>query len=138
MGTKELYQPPQAELTDKSKDLSEVLKVAKRQKMLLMTFLSYLFFAMASSMFLPAELQPLAGFAVIVLALAMVILTGALSWLVYGKVLTVFFVLLSIVPLVNLLVVLAINARASKKIKESGFKVGFMGADTKSMALAAA
>jgi len=137
MSTDNTYQPPQADLTVKSSDFDEVLRVAKRQKILLFVFLSYLLLVVANT-FLPPELQAVVGFAVIGLALAIIIFTGALSWLVYGKLMTVVFVVLSIVPLVNMLVVLAVNARATKKIKESGIKVGFMGASKKSLALATA
>jgi hypothetical protein len=40
-------------------------------------------------------------------------------------------IILGIVPVINFLVVVAASSRANRLIKKAGFKVGFMGANTK-------
>jgi hypothetical protein len=52
---------------------------------------------------------------------------------VYGGVLGILMAVLSIIPLVGLLILLAANARATKALQGAGLKVGLLGADLKAV-----
>ncbi|GAA5495882.1 hypothetical protein Rhal01_02063 [Rubritalea halochordaticola] len=45
-----------------------------------------------------------------------------------GTLMTVFYVLLMFVPYLNILILLAVNSRASNHLKKHGYKVGLVGA----------
>ena len=131
MSIDEAYKPPKANLEDHNKvDLEYILEIAKRQKALIYTFLVYILIS-AFSGALSEELRPILQLFVVPVALAVVIFTARLCWKLYSSVVAVILVVLSFVPLINLLVLLAANSRANSRIKAAGFKVGFMGANTR-------
>lgn len=126
-----LYQSPQAivEQTDDI-EIDHLIETAKWQKCLIYTFLAYLLLVVGSMITIPIialviSLLNIAAF------IAMVIFNGLLCWRVYGRISRIIMVVLGIVPLFNLLVILAANSRANKKIRQAGYKVGFMGANIK-------
>jgi hypothetical protein len=130
-----VYEAPKANLTTNNlpiENLNKVLKVAKRQKALVYTFLAY-FFAAALQAGLPPELKIIASFIVFPVWIAIIIFNARLCLLVYGRFIAVLLIILGIIPLINFLVVLAASSRANKLIKAAGFKVGFLGANTKTI-----
>lgn len=133
-----VYTAPKANLsisTLQIEDLNKVLKVAKRQKALVYTFLAY-FLTNALTQALPSELRVAGGMVILPLWIAMIIFNARLCWLVYGRFGAILMTILGFIPLLNLLAVLAASSRANKLIKEAGFKVGFMGANTKEISRA--
>ncbi len=115
-------------------ELKNTLVIAKRQKALLITYLCYILLGPLSSIVL--VVKALAPLLLLVVLLAIGVLTARLSIKVYPTWVTIIFVMLSIVPGLNLLIILATNARANEAIKSNGFNVGFMGvpiANIKSM-----
>lgn len=136
--TSTIYESPKANLSTNNlqiEDLNIVLKVAKRQKALVYTFLAY-FFAAALQGGLPQELKIIASLIVFPIWIAIIIFNARLCLLVYGRFAAVLLIILGIIPLINFLVVLAASSRANKLIKAAGFKVGFLGANTKEISQA--
>lgn len=136
--TSTIYEVPKANLATNTlplEDLNTVLKVAKRQKALVYTFLAY-FFAAALQGGLPQELKIIASLIVFPVWIAIIIFNARLCLMVYGKFTAILLIILGIIPLINFLVVLAASSRANKLIKAAGFKVGFMGANTKEISRA--
>lgn len=127
-----LYQAPEANVEQADfEEVNRLIVIAKWQKYLIYTFLVYLLLflgqiglATISSNTTILALIPLLN---IVVFGAMVIFNCLLCWRVYGKFSRFIMSALGIVPLFNLLVILAANSRANKLIKKAGYKVGFMG-----------
>ncbi len=129
-----IYEAPKANLATNNlqiEELNTVIKVAKRQKALVYTFLVYFFTAAITQGLLATELKAIGSLIMLPLWLAMIIFNARLCWMVYGRFAAVLMIILGIIPLLNLLAVLAASSRANKLIKAAGFKVGFMGANTK-------
>jgi hypothetical protein len=136
--TNSIYKAPKANLATNNlpiEDLNKILKVAKRQKALVYTFLAY-FFAAALQAGLPQELKIFSSLIVFPVWIAIIIFNARLCLLVYGRFTAVLLIILGIIPLINFLVVLAASSRANKLIKTAGFKVGFLGANTKTISQA--
>jgi hypothetical protein len=133
MESNAIYESPKANLIDNTSagaaELDKVLQVAKRQKALVYTFLAYFFVAALQG--LPQEIKVIASILIFPIWIAIIILNARLCLKVYGKFAAVLLIVLGIIPLINFLVVLAASSRANKLIKSAGFKVGFMGANTK-------
>ena len=132
MSQKNIYETPKAELSiEKGSDGSdEILVIAKRQKALLYTLLVYLLVSGASGGVNP-EIKPLLQLVAIPVMIAIVIFTARLCLKLYGKAGAIFMIVLSIIPLVNLIIILIANSKANKLIKSKGFKVGLVGANIK-------
>jgi len=132
MNNENLYEAPASNLANNNEnaDISNVLIIAKRQKALLFTFLAYFLIAGFSGAASP-ELKPLMQLAGLPLMLAVVIFTARLTLRLYGKVVAIIMIILSIIPLVNLIIVLVANSKANKTIKSRGFRVGLGGASIK-------
>jgi len=77
------------------------------------------------------EIQLMLQILAICLVLAVVIFTARFVLLFYGKLGAIIMIVLSIIPLINLLVLLSANSRANKAIKNAGFRVGLIGANVK-------
>jgi energy-coupling factor transporter transmembrane protein EcfT len=131
MSINDAYQTPKANLErrDENIDLEYILEIAKRQKALLYTFLIYILLSVLSEA-VSADLRPIIQLLILPAALAVVIFTARLCWNLYGKLGAIIMIILSFVPLINLLVLLFANSKANSLIKSGGFKVGFMGANT--------
>lgn len=136
--TSTIYESPKANLINtnniEADELYKVLQVAKRQKALVYTFLTY-FFAVALQG-LPPELKIIASFVIFPIWIAIIIFNARLCLMVYGKFTAVLLIILGIIPILNFLVVLSASSRANRLIKTAGFKVGFMGANIKEIELA--
>lgn len=132
-----IYEVPKADLTTnhlQAEELNKVLKVAKRQKALVYTFLAY-FFAVALQG-LPPELKVIASFVIFPIWIAIIIFNARLCLMVYRRFTAVLLIILGIIPILNFLVVLSASSRANRLIKTAGFNVGFMGANIKEIDLA--
>jgi len=122
------YQAPKSDVTDQSmldKEKSDRMKkMAKGQKMVIYSVVINLL-----SMFLLASL----GLLGLVISIASLVISfvGVFLVLSADKINVIYKVIVFIllfVPLFNLLVLLRLNGRATKALKESGYKVGFLGA----------
>jgi hypothetical protein len=131
-----LYQAPQANLKQTDfEDENSLVVIAKWQEYLIYTFLGYLLLLLSqmglatiSSTMSILMLMPILN---IIVFGALVIFNGLLCWQVYGKFSRFIMIALGVVPVFNLLVILAANSRANKLMKSAGYKVGFMGANIK-------
>ena len=136
MNKENVYTAPKSALIDRetlsSVDGDKVLTVAKRQRTLIYTFLIYIVLA-AITGFVGDDMRPLLQILAIPVALTVVIMTARLCLKVYSIVIAIILIILSFVPLLNILVLLAASSRANKYIKDSGFKVGFLGADVRAI-----
>jgi hypothetical protein len=133
-----LYQAPQANVEQPNfEELNSLVVIAKWQKYLNYTFLGYilLFISQIGLAEISTNMTILAiiPFINILVFGAMVIFNGLLCWQVYGKFSRFIMILLGIFPVFNLLVILAANSRANKRIKQAGYNVGFMGANLQQM-----
>ncbi len=128
----DVYKIPNStlEITKTKNELQLTLRIAKRQKALIYSFLSYLILAGIATQ-ISSEYKIYFQFLIIPIFLAIVISTARLSWLLYSTMVAAPLIILSIIPLINLIVLLIINYSANRKIKDDGFNVGFMGASTK-------
>jgi hypothetical protein len=131
-----LYRAPQADLERPNfEEVKSLIVIAKWQKYLIYSFLVYLLLLLGqiglgtiSVNMTILTIIPILSIAVFA---ATVIFNGLLCWHVYGKFSRFIMMALGIVPILNLLVVLAVNSRASKLMKKAGYKVGFFGAKIK-------
>ena len=126
-----VYEPPKSDLGQSNKEeLYNLLVVAGRQKHLLFTFLAYFLVTGYSSSADP-EIKPFVALLTLVLLLVVVILTGRLAVRLYSKVGTTVMILFSIIPLINIAVILIASSKANKLMKSKGFRIGLAGVDTK-------
>ncbi|VAX01112.1 hypothetical protein MNBD_GAMMA22-2550 [hydrothermal vent metagenome] len=128
----DVYKAPKSSLepTKTKNELLRTLSIAKRQKALIYSFLSYLILAGIVTQIGP-EHKIYLQILIIPIFLAIVVSTARLSWPLYSKIMAIILIILSIIPLVNLIIFLVINSRANNRIKNDGFRVGFMGANTR-------
>ena len=133
METNAIYESPKASLINTNNsgadELENILQIAKRQKALVYTFLAY--FVAAGLQGPLQEFKYLASLIIFPIFIAIIIFNARLCLKVYGSFASVLMIILGIIPIINFLVVLAASSRANKFIKSAGFKVGFMGANTK-------
>lgn len=132
MSTPEIYNTPTANLNQHSpeslQDLIKIDLIAKWQKRLVYTFLIY-FVLSAAIRSSPEDTRLVVGFFYLIFYISMVIFNGVTCWKVYSKPVAIIMIILAVVPLLNFLIILASNSRATSVIRKAGFKVGFMGAD---------
>jgi len=129
----ENYKKPESEILDPSKkkdDIREILTIAKRQKALLYTFLAYILLPFFLA-FMGAAAEPAAPFLYLFIIIAILFFTARLSLKLYGKIGSTVITILMIIPLINLLALLRVNAKANDLIKGKGFRVGLIGANIK-------
>jgi len=129
----DLYKTPEAELLQTQFSKNEIINaflIAKRQKALIYSFLSYILFVVLLVV-INAELKIIFQSLQVIAILAIIISTSRLCWILYGKVIAVIMILLSIIPIINLVVLFIANSKANKHVKNTGFDVGFMGANIK-------
>lgn len=77
----------------------------------------------------PAELQILIGIGVVLVGFVGAIFVFILAMRVYGTVFGIVLGLLSLIPLINLLVLLMVNGKATSILKQQGIQVGLLGAN---------
>ena len=124
------YQAPRASapvrgvLSGRKEDL---YKVAHAQKVILLCILFYFFAAVASGA-VPAELQILPILLILAIAAVAMVFVLVLAIRVYSGPVGILLGLLTLVPLIGLFVLLAVNGKATRILKENGFRVGLLGA----------
>lgn len=107
---------------------AHLIGLAKAQRWLLALFLAHLAAAIAFQ-FLPdgsPAYSPLAT-VLVVSWLLMLAFVGEVTRRLGGWGWAVVVIVLMLIPLVNLLTLLAVNQRAVRRLKEAGFTVGLMG-----------
>lgn len=118
------YNTPDANVRVKPDDDEEVQKVISGQKLILYAILLNI-----GANILAARI-PLIGVVAFLVAAVMAItgLAKVCTGLRYHIAATVIFCVLMIVPLLNLIVLLLVNQKATARIREAGYEVGLMGA----------
>ena len=120
------YNTPDANIRVKRDDDEEVQKVISGQKLILYAILLNI-----AANIMAARI-PLVGAIAFLVAVVMAItgLAKVCTGLRYHIAATVVFCLMMFIPLLNLIVLLMINHKATARIREAGYKVGLMGAKT--------
>lgn len=118
------YEAPKAEITEPFDDRAELDRIASAQKLVIYALLAYL-----AGMFLRAAIGP----AAILLWLAALVmgLVGSFrlcSSLGFSTPVKVILMLLLFVPLVSLIVLLVLNGKATRRLRDAGYRVGLLGA----------
>lgn len=118
------YSTPDANVRVKPDDDAEVQKVISGQKLILYAILLNIGANILASRI------PLIGVVAFLVAAGMAItgLAKVCTGLRYHIAATVFFCLMMFIPLLNLIVLLMINHKATARIREAGYEVGLMGA----------
>lgn len=108
---------------------TDLREVAVRQRAIMLCILGYIVLLVLRFVVPPPFnlFALLAAFAVSITAMVFVFM---LSVAIYNTGMGIFLGILTLVPLVNLIVLLIINGKATKILREHGIKVGLMGADT--------
>lgn len=124
MNTYNPYEAPNADIAAPLANEPGIELVASAQKLIIYSILTY-FAAVA----IKAALGPI-GFLVLLVALCMGIVG---SWrlctgLGYSIAVRIILMVLMFVPLVSLIVLLVLNAKATGKLREAGYHVGLLGA----------
>lgn len=127
------YQIPQTEIVAESSFDLNLRELQRGQKLIIYAILAYFGTVFLLLIFVWAGLEnvfgPLAG----LLAIASIImgLVGSVRLsrgLGNQKELTIFLVILMMVPFLGLIVLLILNSKATKRLRAGGYKVGFLGA----------
>lgn len=127
------FQSPATESTDSavvgvnSGTHEDLLAVAKYQKGILGCILIYLLLTILQ-LVLP-ELGVIVAVSVLILGLAGTVFVFLLAIKVYSPVVGILFAILTLVPCVGLLMLLLINGKATRILKQNGIRVGLMGAN---------
>jgi len=125
------YSPPRA--TDrivgvKSGRREDLKAVAVAQKSILVCVFIYIIIIIFEAL-VPVEYRLYIGIGDLVIALVAAVSVLLLAIRVYSIGYVVFLGIGALVPWLRLLILLMINGKATKILKENGHKVGFMGAD---------
>lgn len=115
-----------------SGSIEDLRSIAKFQKGILVCILIYLC-AIIGQFALPPGLRPLLGIAVLVVGLVGAAFVFLLAVKTYGTARGILFGLLSLVPLIGLFILLMVNGKATKVLKENGIAVGLLGANVASI-----
>jgi len=105
----------------------DLRSVARFQKGILICILTYLLMAVGQFAF-PANLRPVIGLCVAVVALVGAVFVFLLAIKVYGAALGIVLGLLCIVPLLGLIVLLVVNGKATRVLQQNRIRVGLLGA----------
>ncbi len=132
MSQRNPYAAPQARVEDREASGPGLEKLISGQKLMIYAILINLFaIGLSVALERPADtqnweaIQILFGIASTLLAVVGILrLAGGFGWGIVGRILLVILMLL---PLVNLITMLVLNGRATKALRKSGFKVGFLG-----------
>ncbi len=137
------YRPPTAEVrdvTDAEIDDDRVEGLRAGQKLAIYAILVYLVTAFVQGG-IRGAIHGAGGATGLALVGGLVFLTGAIAALVMsfmgiwkmgrglgiGTAFRVVMLILMFVPLLNILLLLVVNARATRKLRQAGYKVGFLG-----------
>ncbi len=125
------YSPPTSDPgspagINQTADLSSLASGQRHVNYALLLYLS----AVGLSLLLPKSSTGAAIFAVGVIGIGIYILVSVfrLAKVLHGTGFAIVYLLGMLIPLVDLLLLLILNRRATKKLKEAGYKVGLLGA----------
>ena len=138
------YRPPKAEVHDvlgPEMDEERVQRLRSGQKLAIYAILIYLVAAVVQTSLRGVAPSPgtqgllmvvASGFMLIIGGLAALIMSLMGVWkmgygLGVGTILRVVMLIFMIVPFINILLLLVVNARATRKLRQAGYKVGFLG-----------
>jgi hypothetical protein len=136
------YSPPKAEVRDvfdPEMDQERVQRLRSGQKLAIYAILIYLVTLIVQMSLAGAPHSPRApgllmasGFVLMAGGLAALIMSLMGVWkmgygLGVGTILRVVMLIFMIVPVINILLLLIVNARATRKLRQAGYKVGFLG-----------
>lgn len=125
------FQSPQSDLKITgviSGERADLRSVAVYQRGIMIAILVYIGCLVAISAS-PAQIRPFVLGVVVIDGLVGTVLVFLLSLKVYGVALGIVFGIGTLVPCINLIVLLCINAKATNILKSNGIKVGFLGAN---------
>lgn len=118
------YQAPQADVAEPMACDSDIEQVASAQKLIIYAILGY-FAAVA----LQAVLGPIAALLLVLVVCAALVGTFKLcAGMGFSMSSRVILLVLMFVPLVSLIVLLVLNAKATGKLRAAGYHVGLLGA----------
>ena len=112
----------------KSGSREDLKNVALYQKGILVCILVYLI-AVFGQFLVPAEIRFLVGLGVLFVGLVGTVFVVLLAMKVYSPVVGVLLGILALVPCIGLIVLLAVNGKATGILKQNGIKVGLLGAN---------
>jgi hypothetical protein len=134
------YSPPKAEVRDvfdPEIDEERLERLRSGQKLAIYAILIYLVtlivqMSLAGAAHGPGGLMAASGLLFITGGLAALIMSFMGVWkmgygLGVGTILRVVMLIFLIVPFINILLLLIVNARATRKLRQAGYKVGFLG-----------
>lgn len=102
--------------------------IARRQKGILVCILLYLA-CVIGQFVVPASVRPFVGLAAILPIVAGTVFVFLLATKLYSTVLGVVLGVLTLVPIIGLVVLLVVNSRATRVLRDAGISVGLLGAD---------
>ena len=118
------YEAPKAPVGDTLRNDPGIEQVASGQKLVIYAILVYLAIILVRGA--GETIAALLAIASLVLSLMGILRIG--SGLGYGTGTKVILVILMFVPLVGLITLLVLNAKATNRLREAGYKVGLLGA----------
>jgi len=110
----------------KSGRREDVRSVARYQKGILVCILIYLI-ALVAQFVLPPELRLVLGLSVVAVAITGLVFVFLLSTKVYSVPIGILLGFLTLIPLIGLIVLLAVNGKATAILRQNGYHVGLMG-----------
>ncbi|GAB4200815.1 MAG: hypothetical protein Tsb002_37140 [Wenzhouxiangellaceae bacterium] len=125
------YQTPAAKLETAdavltSETIDQVVRVARRQRAVVIAILVYILVVIIN-LFSPPAVSQWLVWPTLVIGLVIFIVAARLYWAVYNKIAAVAIILLSLIPLLNLLFMASASSRATRLLREHGLHVGFLG-----------
>lgn len=120
--------PPQ--LTPEMVNRLRLHDIASFQKGVIVCILIYLL-AIVAQLFLPPDLRPILGIGVLIVLLLCTIFVFLLATKLYSTGLGIFLGILTLIPLVGLIVLLVVNGKATRILRENDIEVGIMGAKSR-------
>jgi len=103
-------------------------KIAVAQKGII-TVILLQFACYAATAVLPPPLKVYPAIGTLALAVVSLYFIASLALSVYSTALGIFFAILSLIPCINLLVLVATNAKATRVLRDAGYRVGFLGVE---------
>ncbi len=125
------YQSPSAQsqvVGVKSGSREDLRSVAKYQKGIIVCILIYVI-AMIGQFAIPVEARAILGLGILVAGLVGTVFVFLLAIKVYNTGVGVLLGILTFVPCIGLIVLLAVNGKATAVLKQNGIKVGLLGAN---------
>jgi hypothetical protein len=138
------YSPPKAEVHDvfgPEMDEERLQRLGSGQKLAIYAILIYLVAIVVRTGLSSTPLSPGTQGLLAAVGSGLLIMAGGLAALVMslmgvwkmgyglgiGTILRVVMLIFMIVPIINILLLLIVNARATRKLRQAGYKVGFLG-----------